>query len=85
MSPLIDPTLNLFVRGVDLQFVRNLPDAFDGLATPFDLLGTMQIVSPYDLGHRFAVPSDDNLAAFLHLVDQAGKMSLGLENPDVFH
>ena len=85
MTSLVDPTLDLVVRGIDLQFVRDLSKPRNGSPALFNLVSGVRIVGPDQSRHRLAMACDDDLAALLDLIHEARQVGLGLENPNALH
>ena len=85
MPALFDPRFDLFVRQIEVEPPAELPELTERLLPLFDRFGAELLHRLHQLRPRLAVTGDDDLAALFDLVDQAGKMRLGVENTHVFH
>ena len=85
MPSLFDPRLDLLMGGVDLETLADLTQFLQCLPPPLGGFGAQPILGAHQPGDRPAVAGNDDLAAFLDLVDQTGQMCLGVENPYMFH
>ena len=85
MAPLVDPPLNRFVAYSKVDLARTFSNPLDRLTPPLNFLRRELGGRLHQLRHRLAVTRDRDFAAFLDFVKQAGQMSLGFEDADVFH
>src|SRR3954452_3502447 len=85
MTALVDPPLDRFVAYAKVDFARTFSNSPDRLPPPLDFLGREFGGRLHKLRHRLAVARDRDFAAFLDFVEQAGQMSLGFKDTDVFH
>jgi hypothetical protein len=85
MPTILDPGLDFFVGYRQATRLGPGAQSCDGRASlRYHIRGRL-FGRPNKLRYRFTVPRNRDFATFLDLVEQAGQMSLGFKDADMFH